>query len=200
MNFKAISFSLIVAAGASLGAVAWQDDGQPQLSPEEMMSMQAYMDAGKITDKQLALAKASGVWNAKIEYWPTPDGPAMVSTGSSTRRMVLDGHYQHEVFASDFGGQPFTGEMMLGWDNTLGVWQSNWCDSMSTSMARGTGKEDADGTINWTFEETNPITKSLEETWGNMISLGPDSERLEFYRMIDGKRTKHMQITYTRGK
>jgi hypothetical protein len=200
MKRKAISFALIVAGTASLGAVAWQDGDKPASTPEQDSSMQAYMDAGKIGPKQLDLAKSCGIWDAKVEVWPAPGVPAMVSEGTSTRTMVLDGHYQHEVFASDFGGMPFTGHMMLGWDNAMGLWQSNWCDSMSTSMARGSGQEEADGTINWTFTETNPITKSLDTTWGKMSQLGPDSELLEFYRMINGKKTKNMQITYQRRK
>ena len=68
-------------------------------------------------------------------------------------------------------------------------------------MTRGTGTEDKDGTIQWEFQETNPVTKSYETTWGVAKDLPDGRQQMEFWRNgPDGKRYKMMQIVYTKQK
>ena len=174
--------------------------GGPQLTPEQIKEMQAYQEAGEVTQKQRDLATFQGTWDAVVDFWMAPGAPPNVSKGTEERTMMLGGRYMRCAFESDFMGMPFQGEMMLGFDNVLGVWQSNWCDSMSTAMMRGTGTENKDGSINWTFVETNPVTKSLQETWGFGRDVSEDKQVMEFWKKVDGKDVKIMQITFTRRK
>jgi hypothetical protein len=194
-----MSGAVAVVATLCIAAIAMQDgSGAPPMTPEQMTEMLAHQEAGRVTDKQLSMVEKDGIWDADLEFWMMPGAPSSKSIGSEERTMVLGGRYMRCTFECDFMGMPFRGEMMLGYDNARGVWQSNWCDNMSTSMTRGTGTQVNDDTINWVFEETNPVTKSTHTTWGVTRDLGPNKQVMEFWRMGDGKKYKMMQISYTR--
>ena len=198
---KKISVVLAGAFGiaALLGAVSQDGDGGiPQMTPDQIKEMQAYQQAAMVGPKHTELAETVGTWDAVVEFWMAADAPPSVSKGKSVRTMTLGGRYMRDDFTSDMMGQTFKGEMMLGYNNTLGVWESNWCDNMSTSMTRGIGTEQKDGTIRWDFLETNPVTKSIDKTWGFTRQLGPGKERLEFWNDHGGSDFKMMQITYTK--
>lgn len=171
-----IAGALASIATLSVTAVAIQDGagGAPQMSPEQLKEMQAMQKAGMVTDKQMSKALKDGTWDADLEFWMVPGAPSTKSTGTEVRTLVLDGRFMHSVFESNFMGMPFKGEMMLGYDNARGVWQSNWCENMSTSMTRETGTEVKADRIDWVFEETNPVTKTTQTTWGNMFDDDAD--------------------------
>ncbi len=194
--------ALAVMGGIALCCMAGASaqDGETPFTPEQIKEMQAYQEAAMVGPKQQELAKGVGTWDAEIEFWPVPGAPANVTQDKSVRKMVLGGRYMHEVFTSNFGGQPFRGEMMIGFNNVMNTWETNWCDNMSTAMTRGVGVEQEDGSIRYTFHETNPLTRSVEETWGFARKLDGGKERLEFWRKNDGKDWKMMQITYTPAK
>ncbi len=99
--------------GLSLGAIAQE---APKAGPEYAL-----------------LTQDVGVWDANVEYWPTPGAPPSVSKGVSSVSM-LGGFWQIDEFKSEFMGAPFEGRGQTGWDAAKQAYVGIWVDSMSPGL------------------------------------------------------------------
>ena len=135
MKLKSVGTILTVAAMllATL-ALAQEGDEYPQMTPEQMAEMEAYMKAGTPGAPHEALAAAVGSYDLKIKSWHEPGGPPMEETGTATRTMALDGRVLMEDLTASMMGMSFTGHGMTGYDNVIGKYWSIWTDSMSTGL------------------------------------------------------------------
>jgi hypothetical protein len=166
-------------------------------------AMKNMMAAGTPGPMHAMLAKSDGNWTAETKMWWTPDGPPQVSKGTCTNKMIMGGRYQHGTFKGDFGGMPFEGVSLTGYDNTEKVFTSTWYDNMSTTVMHMKGSWD-DATKSITFKgrgvcaangqesDMREVYKIIDDNTQVMEMYGPD--------MKTGKEFKGMEITFTRNK
>lgn len=141
-----------------------------------------------------SLKMAEGKWNAVLEMVGMP--PAK---GVSEMKMVLGGFWLEDRFTCDFGGMPFEGRGMTGYDPIKGKYVGSWTDSMSPSLMVSEGTYDA---------KTRTLTMvgdSYDQTGAKvkvrMLTIHKDANTVLFEMHqtgADGKEAKMMTITYTR--
>jgi hypothetical protein len=186
--------------------VASASDAKPKeawIPVDSATAMKNMMEAGTPGAQHATLAKSDGEWDAETTMWWTPDGPPMVSKASCTNKMIFGGRYQQSTFKGDFGGMPFEGTSITGYDNAKKVFFSSWMDNMSTAMMNMEGTwDDATKSINFKGKmhcpangqeaEMREVYKIVDDNTHVMEMYGPD--------LKTGKEFKSMQIKFTRKK
>lgn len=194
--------TLMLAIGVTLIArlsLAQDQQGQPQLTPEQQAEMEAFAKAGTPGAPHRDLASTVGTYDLKIRNWLEPGAPPVEETGTATRTMALDGRVRVETVRSAMMGAPFTGQGMLGYDNVAGKYWSTWNDSMSTGLMVSEGTCDASRACTFTGTWNDPIKKG--PVTGRMTThwTSPTTEVFEMHAPgRDGKEMKMMEITYTK--
>ncbi len=190
--------TVLTAAAVLLGTLALAQE-QPQMTPEQMAEMEAYMKAGTPGAPHEALASTTGSYDLKIKSWHEPGGPPMEETGTATRTMGLDGRVLMEDVTSSMMGMPFTGHGMTGYDNVSGEYWSIWTDSMSTGMMASKGTCDAEQACTFTGSWNDPIKKGPVTMRMTTRWTSPTTQIFEMHGPgKDGKEIKMMEMTYTK--
>ncbi|MBW3565197.1 MAG: DUF1579 domain-containing protein [Acidobacteria bacterium] len=187
--------AFLMCAGA---AIAQEEEAA--MSAEEMAMMQAFEKAGTPGEQHARLAKMAGEWKVAGKFWMEPGDP-VVSEGTSSRRMMLDGRVLAESFTSEFMGVPFAGHGMTGYDNVTGKWWTTWNDSMSTGILTMEGQCTESGDVcTWIGSNIDPMTGKTMYT--KMVGRSRnDRETIESWVIgPDGKETRTMELVYTRKK
>jgi hypothetical protein len=165
----------------------------------------AFAQMPEPTQQHKLLAKEVGSWSAEVttwmgEDWTTdPDAEPTVSEGVETNKM-LGGFWLMSDFKGDFGGMPFAGHSMVGYDPKQEKYVASWVDSMTPTAMKMTGTYDED-TDTFTY-----ITKSMgmdgKEVTGKSVHKyeGDDVRTVTMYDLQDGKEIKSMVIKYERIK
>ena len=89
----------IVALLLATSALAQEGSAPPEMTPEQMAEMEAYMKAGTPGAPHETMASTVGSYDLKITSWHEPGGPPTEETGTATRQMTLDGR----VLVEDLG-------------------------------------------------------------------------------------------------
>ena len=190
--------TVLTAAAVLLGTLALAQE-QPQMTPEQMAEMEAYMKAGTPGAPHEALASTTGSYDLEIKSWHEPGGPAMEETGTATRTMGLDGRVLMEDITASMMGMPFTGHGMMGYDNVSGKYWSTWTDSMSTGVMVSEGTCDAEDACSFTGSWNDPIKKGPVTVRMTTRWTTPTTQIFEMYGPgKDGKEMKMMEMTYTK--
>lgn len=180
--------------------LAQAGDEQPEMTPEQMAEMEAYMKAGTPGPQHQALAATEGTYDVQVKSWHEPGGEPMEETGTVTRTMILDGRVLLEEFSGSMMGMPFTGHGMTGYDNVTGKYWSTWIDSLSTGMMVSEGSCDDEGkTCTYTGSWNDPVRET--EVTARMISewTSPTTQTFEMYGPDrDGNEMKMMELLYTK--
>jgi hypothetical protein len=193
--------TVLTATAVLLATLALGQEGveHPQMTPEQKAEMEAYMKAGTPGAPHKALASTAGSYDLMIKSWHEPGGPAMEETGTAIRAMGLDGRVLFEEMTSSTMGMPFTGHMMMGYDNVTGKYWSTWTDSMSTGLMVSEGTCDAQEVCSFTGSwndaiKKGPVTMRMTTRW-----TSPTTQIFEMYGPgKDGKEMKMMEMTYTK--
>ncbi|MSR63410.1 MAG: DUF1579 domain-containing protein [Planctomycetes bacterium] len=136
MNAKTIASLLALGASCSSTGSA---GGAPPSQEVMMQRMQAYGTPGAA---HAVLAQKVGTWDLKVRMYMSPDAPPEESAGTSTMQWILDGRFIQDTTNGVFGGQPFHGQGLLGYDNLKQAYVSSWADSMSTGIMTSEGRYD----------------------------------------------------------
>ena len=193
--------TVLTATAMLLATLALAQEGQehPQMTPEQMAEMEAYMKAGTPGAPHQALALAAGSYDLKLKSWHEPGGPPMEETGTATRTMGLDGRVLMEDITASMMGMPFTGHGMMGYDNVSGKYWSTWTDSMSTGVMVSEGTCDAEKACSFTGSWNDPIKKGPVTMRMTSRWASPTTQIFEMRGPgKDGKEVKMMEMTYTK--
>jgi len=189
----------VLTATAMLLATLALAQEQPQMTPEQMAEMEAYMKAGTPGAPHEALASTTGSYDLEIKSWHEPGGRAMEETGTATRTMGLDGRVLMEDVTASMMGMTFTGHGMMGYDNVSGKYWSTWTDSMSTGLMVSEGTCDAEKTCSFTGSWNDPIKKGPVAMRMTTRWTSPATQIFEMHGPgKDGKEMKMMEMTYTK--
>jgi hypothetical protein len=131
--------SLAAAAGAQSG-------DKPAATPPGMdeAMMKRMMELATPGEHHKALDRFVGNWDATIKMWMGPGEPT-VTKGSANYSWMLGGRYLQGKHTGDFGGMPFEGFGIEGYDNAQQRYFSVWFDTMGTGMMSLTGQPVAGG-------------------------------------------------------
>ncbi len=197
MSHKMVG-TVLTAAAVLLGTLALAQE-QPQMTPEQMAEMEAYMKAGTPGAPHEALASTTGSYDLEIKSWHEPGGPPMEETGTATRSMVLGGRVLMEQVTASMMDMPFTGQAMMGYDNVSGKYWSIWTDSMSTGLMVSEGTCDAEKACSFTGSWNDPIRKGPVTMRITTRWTSPTTQIFEMHGPgKDGKEMKMMEMTYTK--
>lgn len=196
---RILSMTAVLATLGLLAAPALADHHEmPEMTPEQMAEMQAYMAAGTPGEPHAAMAAQAGEYELTIKSWGEPDGPAMESMGKATRTMMLDGRVMVEEVESSMMGMPFTGHGMHGYDNVSKKHWSTWTDSMSTGLMVSEGTCDDAGKCTMTGSWNDPVTGGTIESRMEVWWEDDSTQMFVMYAEKDGEEMKMMEITYSK--
>jgi hypothetical protein len=195
----ALSLALILPAAAALAQekAKGPEKAPPAAEQEMKAAMEAMEKAATPGAMHQFLAKMAGTWNVESKAWMGPGDP-MISKGTSVCTMVLGGRFLQEEVKADFGGMPYEGKGITGYDNVAKVFQATWVDTLGTGLGVATGSLDPTGKIlTSTMTFTDPRT-GKEGSMRTVLTLVDEkTHRFEvFERGPDGKEVRTMEMTY----
>ncbi len=188
-----LSLALLLATAPYVAA----QDEAPAMTPEEMAEMEAYLAAGTAGAPHEMLAETAGTYELTIKSWTAPEGEPMVSSGTATRSMILDGRVRVEEVSSTMMGRPFDGYGMMGFDNVTGKYWSTWNDSLSTGIMISEGHCEEDGVCTFVGSWNDPITQGPFTVRMTSQWVEPSTELFTMHGPgKDGAEMKMMEIEY----
>ena len=192
----------LVLLTTAAGGFAEEMAGQGEMSPEqkEMMArMEAY---STVNENHALLATLAGSWKATIEHKMSADAPAETSEGTSQNVMVFGGRFLEQVYQGEFGGNPFEGKGIMGYDNIQKRFQGIWYDSMATGIMVSVSTYDSAKKV---FSEEGqlscPLTNGQRSFRGVTTLIDADHYTYEmFMKDESGNEFRAMRIDYARVK
>ena len=163
---------------------------------EEMKKWMEYMTP---SDVHKMMAKSDGEWSEEITMWMDPNAPAQTMHATCFNKMILGGRYQESVHTGEFGGMPFEGRSITGWDNARKIIFSTWIDNMGTGLTYMEGNwNPATQSIEMKGKMTDPMTGAVSDIREVLKFIDDNTQVMEQYGMKDGKEYKSMEIKLTR--
>ena len=143
MNTVRITGVLVVLAIlflATPGAVSAQQEGeQPAMTPEMQAEMEAWMKLAQPGTHHEHLAPFVGTWKGEVKMWMATDGEPVVDESLAVAAWLMGGRYLEWKHTGHFGGMPFTGLAIEGYNNGDERYESVWMDNFGTLIMFFTG-------------------------------------------------------------
>jgi hypothetical protein len=140
------------------------------------------------------LRKFEGEWDATVAF------AGGESKASASYKVGLGGFWLQSHFKGEFGGAPFEGRGLTGYDPHKKKYVSTWADSMEPQLTVMQGTFGADDK---TFTETGEGI-GMDGKPQNLKSVYEFKDKDTFvftmYKVADGKDEQLMKITYKRKK
>jgi hypothetical protein len=169
-------------------------------SPDEAAMMKQMMELAKLNENHKVLADLAGTWSYTVKMWMAPGAPPSTSTGSCTRKPIMNGRF----FVGDFTGTmknfTFKGTSLEGYDNVKQKFVSSWADNMGTSIMMSEGTYDpATKTFTYT-SEVEPVPGMKTPVREVIKVTDKNHHTFEWYENRGGQDVKTLEIDYTRKK
>jgi hypothetical protein len=198
MKKNLILGSLLLCALLAIRASA-DDKGASAAKDAEM---KAWMAAATPGAPHQELSSMAGTWDAEVKDFMNPSGPPVVTKGVSEFSMELGGRFLLQKFHGTMMGQPYEGIGYTGYDNVQKKYVSVYMDNMGTGMMPSTGTEDP-ATKKVTYIGSMWDATSGAEVKMDQVLTLTDTDHCTFEMFMPtpgGKKTKVMEINYTRRK
>ena len=164
--------------------------------------METWMKLGQPGKEHERLKMLEGKFDADVTMQMMPGMPEEKSKGTADNKTLFDGRYLMGEYKGTFGGQPFEGHQLFGYDNAKKKYFSGWIDSMSTMVMMSEGDADSSGKVITTkCEMTCPVTNKPMKSRMVLTIEDADHHTFESYSSLDGSpEHKSMTIKYTKAK
>jgi hypothetical protein len=169
---------VVLAMSALLAPAVWAQPPLPKPGPEHEH-----------------LKQMEGTWEANVKF------PGGESKGTMTYKMELGGLWLLSNFKGQFGGQPFQGKGIDGYDSVKKKYVSIWVDSMSMAPMISEGTFDKERKVLTMFGE-GPAMEGKMTKYKSVIEI-KDHDTMVFTMsgpLKEGKEQSMLTITYTRKK
>ena len=195
MRIKLIALLCVLACGAS------QARADEKTAAQEAMEKQ-WTEMITPGAEHAQLAKMAGKWTAEVKSWMDESQPPMVMAGSSEMQPVMGGRYIMQSFHGEMMGQPFEGTGYTGYDKVQKKYVSVWLDNMSTGLMTSIGDASKDGkTSTMSGMCSDPMSGGQIQFEQATTWTDDDHMKFEMFQVAkDGKKSKWMEINYTRQK
>lgn len=175
-------------AGGALLVPASADEGAQKMDA----AMEAMMKAATPGAEHARMAKYAGKWKTKVTSYMNPGQPE-TSESTSERTMIMGGRFMIEKVSGTFGGQPFEGMSITGFDNVDKKIHWTWADNFGTGMMHGVGTCDAGHKRCVSNTEMNdPMTGKVAK--GRMVETYVDDNHYTFEMYGTGPDGKEMMM------
>ena len=175
-------------------------------SADEMKMM---MELAKLNENHKLLAETAGTWSYTVKVWMDPKAKPSESTGTATRKAIMDGRYVSGDYSGKFKmpgadgkmtEMNFIGMSMDGYDNAKKKFVSGWIDNMGTGIMTLDGTYDA-ATKTFTYTGDYEAMPGKKSKVRQLIKFADkDHMSMEYYEDRGQGEMKSMEITYTRKK
>jgi hypothetical protein len=175
-------------------------------SAEEMKQM---MELAKLNENHKLLATTAGTWSYTVKMWMDPTGKPSESTGTATRKVIMDGRYVSGEYTGKFkmpgadgkmADMNFIGMSMDGYDNVKKKFVSGWVDNMGTGIMTMDGTYDA-ATKAFTYTGEYEMMPGTKEKVRQVIKMTDATHMtMEYYEDRGQGEAKTMEINYTKKK
>ena len=184
-------------------------EGQPSAADIQKM-MEQMAEMSKLNKNHKLLSSFDGNWDYTIKFWmnPDPNAPPQESSGTATRKTIMDGRYvtmdvsgtmQMPGADGKMKDVQFQGMGTEGYDNVKKKFVASWIDNMGTGIEFSEGKYDP-ATKTFTYSmEMEPVA-GMKTKVREVLKLVDDTHMfLEWYETSSkGKEKKTMEIAYTK--
>jgi Protein of unknown function (DUF1579) len=179
--------------------------------PNEAELMKQLAEMSKLNENHKLLASLNGNWTFKIKFWmnPNPSAPPQESSGTATRKSMMDGRFcvmdvtgKMQMPGADgkMKDVTFKGQGIEGYDNVKKKFVGSWVDNMGTGIELSEGTYD-DATKTFTYtSEVEPIPGMKTPIREVLKLTDKDHMMLEWYETQGGQEKKTMEINYARAK
>jgi hypothetical protein len=177
--------------------------------PSEAEMMKQMMELAKLNDNHKVLASTAGTWSYVVKMWMDPKGKPTESTGTATRKAIMDGRYVSGEYAGKFKmpgadgkmtEMNFIGMSMDGYDNVKKKFVSGWVDNMGTGIMTMDGTYDA-ATKAFTYTGEYEMMPGVKEKVRQVIKMTDATHMtMEYYEDRGQGEAKTMEINYTKKK
>jgi hypothetical protein len=169
-----------------------------KLFAQDMKAWQDYMTP---SDVHKMIAKYDGTWNSDVKVWMKPDAPPMASKSVAVNTMILGGRYQQSKITGDYGGMPFEGFSLLGYDNAKKVFTSTWLDNFGTGTMTLEGTWDsASRTIIFKGAMFDPMSGKNTDVKETIQYVDDNTVKNQMFVESASGEFKTMEITSTRAQ
>ncbi len=175
-------------------------------SADEMKMM---MEMAKLNENHKLLAETAGTWSYTVKMWMDPKGKPTESTGTATRKSIMDGRYVSGEYSGKFKMPGADGKMMEmnfigmsmdGYDNVKKKFVSGWVDNMGTGIMTMDGTYDA-ATKTFTYMGEYEMMPGMKEKVREVIKMTDATHMtMEYYEDRGQGEAKTMEINYTKKK
>ena len=170
--------------------------------------MKQMMEMAKLNENHKLLADLVGSWSYTVRMM-APGEPSSTSTGSLTRKPVMNGRF----FLGEYSGSmkmpgadgkmkdfTFKGMSVDGYDNVKQKFVSSWVDNMGTGIMNSEGSYDP-ATKTFTYSGEMEPVPGMKMPVREVIKVTDKNHHIfEWYENRGGQETKTMEIDYTRKK
>jgi len=159
---------------------------------EQMAACAVY---GEPSEHHRYLDPLIGDFEAEFTMYAEPGGPAITSTGTISRKWILDGRFVKETVKATSEYGDFEGLGFIGYNNYDGQYEVAWMESHSTALMTETGFYDAAKKV-LTFHGSHrdPLTGRVVNGWGEVDLTDPAKQVYVSYTIgPDGQRVKQFE-------
>jgi hypothetical protein len=177
--------------------------GMPEMTPEQMKEMEAYMKAATPGKEHELLKKMAGSWTYAMKHRHDANSPWEEMSGTIERKLLMGGRFlQEEVKGPAFmpDSPPFEGMGLSGYDNVQKKYWGTWMDNWGTGIMQMVGTADATGkVITFSAEYWDPITGKPKKQKHVSTIKDDKTHQLQMYDTDkDGKEFLMFDMTCTK--
>lgn len=191
-----VACSLILVAGA--GQAPAQED-MPEMTPEMQAEMEAWMKLAQPGEHHEHLAPFVGKWKGAVEMWMEPAGEPIRNENMAEVSWIMSGRFLVWEQTGDFGGMPWEGMAIEGYNNGDQRYESTWIDNFGTLMVSFEGTCSNNGKSRVMDSEFNDVVAGGTVQYKGVYTW-IDEDHFTYEAFMDkGKgEFKNLKITYER--
>jgi len=197
LQFIAAALALSIVSTACISLA--QESAEPPMTPEMEAEMAVWMELAQPTAHHAHLKALEGRWAGEVTMWMGPAAAPMVNSSTAEATFILGGRYLEWKHIGDFGGMPFEGRAIEGFNNGDRRYESIWIDNFGTLMMFFTGSCSDDGASREMKSSFSDPVAGGTITY-RTVTVVNDADHFTYTAYMD-KGTgefKNMEIRYTR--
>ena len=207
-----LALSLVTIAGLAAVSIAEPPKDAPKTTPATTKTTATapattkaptqedmWAEMGKTGAEHKELGKLIGDWDMTIKS-PDHNDPTKTSTSKGTEKVewLIEGRFTKSTTTADFGGMPFTGFGINGYNTITNKFETTWVDSMGTGQMTYIGTEDANHVLTMTCQYDDPMTKSKKTSKFVAAWTDANTRTFKMYEVEGSTEMLVMDATYTR--